>query len=92
MSVIDQKLAAIAKLEAELGPNDLKVAEALEEFALWYADNRIYSGAVPYFRRSLNIRETKLGSDTAVADALDRWARCADCKDKPSRLNYSIEA
>lgn len=83
MSVIDQKLAAIARLEAELGPHDLEVADALEEFALWYADNRLYSGAVPYFRRSLEIREAKLGTDINVADALDRWARCAERKDKP---------
>lgn len=83
MSEIDQKLAAIARLEAELGPHDLKVADALEELALWYADNRIYSGAVPYFRRSLEIREAKLGSDITVADALDRWAERAERKDKP---------
>lgn len=82
ISITDQKLAAIARLEAELGPHDLAVAEALEEFALWYGDNRLYSGAVPHLRRSLEIREALLGANLLVADALDRWARCAERKDK----------
>lgn len=82
MSEYEKKLAIIARLEAEFGPQNLKVADALEEFALWYADNRIYSGAVPYFRRSLDIRETNMGKDIDVADALERWAQCADRKGK----------
>lgn len=82
MSVIDQKRAEIARLEEQFGPQDLRVADALEEFALWYAANRIYSGAEPYFRRSLQIRESKLGTDVRVADALLRWARCAEHKGK----------
>jgi len=76
-------LADIARLEAELGPQDLRVADALEEFALWYAADRIYSGTEPYFRRSLQIRESKLGADVRVADTLLRWAKCAEHKGKP---------
>lgn len=77
MSATEQKLAEIARLESQFGPLDLGLADALEDFALWYADNRIYSGAEPYFRRSLAIREQILGADIAVADALERWAKCA---------------
>lgn len=82
MSVTEQKLAEIARLESQFGSQDLRLADALEDFALWYADNRIYSGAEPYFRRSLEIREQKLGTDIAVADALERWAKCAARKGK----------
>src|SRR4051794_27352795 len=67
ISEYEEKLANIARLEAKLGPQDLKVADALEAFALWYAANRIYSGAVPYFRRSLEIRQARLGADITVA-------------------------
>ncbi|WP_158537589.1 tetratricopeptide repeat protein [Bradyrhizobium sp. MOS003] len=81
--MIDQKRAEIARLEAQFGPQDLRVADALEEFALWYAANRIYSGAEPYFRRSLQIREGKLGADIRVADGLLRWAKCAEHKGRP---------
>ncbi|MBP0111761.1 tetratricopeptide repeat protein [Bradyrhizobium vignae] len=81
-SAIEQKLAEIARLESEFGPHDLGLADALEDFALWYADNRIYSGAEPYFRRSLEIREHIFGADIAVADALERWAKCAERSDK----------
>lgn len=82
MSPTERKLAEIARLESQFGPLDLGLADALEDFALWYADNRIYSGAEPYFRRSLEIREQKLGADIAVADALERWAKCAARKGK----------
>ena len=77
ISVTEQKLAEIARLESQFGLQDLRVADALEDFALWYADNRIYSGAEPHFRRSLEIRKQILGTDIAVADALERWAQCA---------------
>jgi len=87
MSISDEKLAAIARAEAEFGPDDVKVADALEDYAAWYAANRIYSGAEAAFRRSLAIREQQLGADLAVADAWERWARAAENKKRPEALD-----
>src|SRR5208282_6260647 len=61
-------LQAALRLAENFGPSDLRLATTLNDLGLLYRAEGKYKEAEPLYRRSLAIREKKLGpSDTAVA-------------------------
>jgi serine/threonine protein kinase/tetratricopeptide (TPR) repeat protein len=66
---------ALPVLEAELGPDDPRVAEALNNYARIYLMNRKYEKAKAYWERALEIRrKTASPEDDEVAKTLSNLA------------------